>query len=174
MKKALILAVATVCMAMSAAAQAQNPPNPPLGPPHGPMLGFGPMLHPGFWKDSEIVAKLNLTDAQRAQLEKIFTDHRGNFSATRDQIKATAEAVRKALDTDPPDEAAFNANVTKLQTLHAQIGQDFAAMTLAFRKVLTVDQWKTLEQMEQQHVQDFKMDHKMHEKHFGSGQEPPQ
>jgi Spy/CpxP family protein refolding chaperone len=177
MKRALILAVATVSLAMSAAMQAQNPPNPPQGPPpmHPPMMGMGPMLHPGFWKDSEIVAKLKLSDAQRTQLEKIFSDHRSNLRATHEQLKAAMDAVRQTLGTDPVDEAAYNANVTKLLSLHSQIAQDFAAMTLAFRKVLTVDQWKTLEQTEQQHVQEFKMDHKMHhEGHLGgSGQQPP-
>jgi Spy/CpxP family protein refolding chaperone len=171
MKKVLILAVATMVLAMSAAMQAQNPPNHPQGPPHGgPMMGFGPILHPGFWKDSEIAAKLNITDAQRTQLEKIFADHRDSLRASHQQVKAAMDAVRQSLDAAQVDEAAYNANVTKLQALHAQIGNEFAALTLAFRKVLTLEQWKTLEQMEHQHMQDFGPHHDKH----GSGQTPPQ
>ena len=117
-------------------------------------MGFGP-IHPGFWKDSEIVTKLNLTDAQRAQLEKIFADHRENFRATHQQMKAARDAVRQSLDAAEVDEAAYNANVTKLLALHSQIAQQFSALTLAFRKVLTADQWKALEQMEMQHHHEF-------------------
>src|SRR5579883_157207 len=120
MKKVRMLALATVLLAMSAAVLAQNPPAPPQGPPppHGPMMGFGPMLHPGFWKNSEIAAKLNLTDAQRTQLESIFASHRDNLRSTHQQIKAAMDAVRQTLDAPQVDEAAYNANVAKLESLH--------------------------------------------------------
>ncbi len=138
-----------------------------MGPPMGAIPG---PLFRDFWKDSEVAAKLQLSDVQRSQLEKIFAEHRESFSSTRQQFKAAEDGVRQALGTDPVNEAAYNTSVAKLEDLHKQISQNFAAMALAFRKVLTLEQWKTLESLQQQHMEEFRP---RHEQRFKDQEQNP-
>jgi len=129
---------------------AQTPTNSPVpenrgnrqpGPMRGPMLN-------DLLSNSEVAAKLQLSATQRTQLEKIFADHRDIYVTTRDQMRSAQEAVHQALNTDPVNESAYNIAVANAQALHAKLGAEFAAMTLSFRKVLTLEQWKALEAMQ--------------------------
>jgi Spy/CpxP family protein refolding chaperone len=66
-------------LALAGALQAQNPPADPPGPPHPPRGHHGMMMQHEmgkWWKNPEIVSKLQLTDAQVKQLNQVFYDHK--------------------------------------------------------------------------------------------------
>lgn len=170
---ALVLVMASLGT-VAGVAQTPSPTGPEAPPPHHHHpdmgMGMGPMMPPPmFWRNPEVAAKLNLTDAQRTQLEKIFADHRDTFRSNHHQLREAMQAVKAALDADPVKVDDYNANVAKVEALHAQIGKEFAAMVLSVRQVLTADQWKTLEQMHHEHMEQFKG----HWDKFGSGNQPP-
>lgn len=151
MKKIFSL-VALAALGVSPA-YSQGPPQrggpPRMGMAGGPLLG-GPVLQGDWWRNSAIASQLQISDAQRQQLEQIFTQHRSNLSSYRQEMQAAETTLKQSLDSDPVNDAAYNASVAMLQSARDKVALDFATMTLAFRKVLTAEQWKGLEDIEKQ------------------------
>lgn len=131
------------------AAPALPPPAPDRGPggPGGPpgMAGFhGPAMGK-WWKDSNLVRELDVSDAQVRQIEQIFQDHRLDLIDLRANLEKQEAILEPLIDADNPDEAKVEAQFDKVAAARANLEKSNARMLLAIRRVLTVDQWKKLQ-----------------------------
>jgi Spy/CpxP family protein refolding chaperone len=173
MKKLLYLFLSLFLAVTLAAAQNQNetstpPPQGPQGgpPPHRHMDGGGFPGMPGmlgfgkdWWRDSQIAQQINLTEPQKQQLSTIFASHRSTLITLRGAIENDEGKLRDILEQDQPQQAQVLTQLGQLQSDRNALEQEFTVMTLAFRGVLSPDQWKQLRSLSQQRMMNFRGHH---------------
>lgn len=110
--------------------------------PGGP--GFG--MPPGpWWKNSEIVQKINLSDAQVQQIEGIFQQDRTTLETAGRALKDAEMALKPMIDAEPLNDAQINAQLDTIAQARMNLEKTHAQMLLAIRHVLTHDQWTALQ-----------------------------
>ncbi len=135
---------------------------PPPGGPGGPH-GMGP--HPGgppgghgmmgeWWKNSELAQKLQLTDQQKQQLDKVFFDHRMKLIDFQADMEKQDLKLQTLLDEDTPNESQVSTQVDAELAAKSKLEREFTMMNLDLRKVLSVDQWRKLKDMHEHHGPD--------------------
>lgn len=128
----------------------QDPGTPPPGPggPGGPPLGMH-MHGPGmqWWKNSDTVSKLNLSDTQVKQLDQTFYQHKLNLIDQTASMQKADLNLRQLLDADSPDQTQVMSAVDQVLAARGKVERETTLMMLDFRKTLTVDQWKQLRSM---------------------------
>jgi Spy/CpxP family protein refolding chaperone len=130
-----------------------------------PGMGFG---H-DWWRNSELAQKIGLSEQQTQQLNQIFSSHRANLAQMRANVEIEEGKLSDLLDQDQPQQDQVLAQVTQLQNARNALEKEFTVMTLAFRGVLTPDQWKQLQSMSHE-----KMFFRMHKPGPGGpGDGPP-
>jgi Spy/CpxP family protein refolding chaperone len=164
MKKHVALVV-VIMLALACIAVAQGGPGAGMGP--GPQMGMpcpmeggGPGMGPGmgrggmgmgmgmggkWWKNSELVKKLGLSEAQVQQIEKTFQDHRMQLIDIRAALQKQELTMQPLVDAERPDEAKVTAQIDKVAQARADLEKSNAKMLLAIRRILTVEQWKQLQ-----------------------------
>ncbi len=110
-----------------------------------PMDGM-PMGMPGgkWWKNSEVVQKLQLTDDQLQRLEKIFQDNRLRLIDLHATLEKEEAQLEPLVEAENPDEGQVNSQIDKVAAARAELEKGHTRMLLELRKVLTTEQWKTL------------------------------
>ena len=120
---------------------------PGMGHGMGPgMMGHGGMGMGGkWWKNSELVKKLGLSESQVQQIEKAFQDHRMQLIDLRATLEKQEITLQPLVDAERPDEAKVTAQIDKVAQARADLEKSNAKMLLAIRRILTVEQWKQLQ-----------------------------
>ena len=118
-------------------------------PRHMHMPALGP-VGGDWWKNSDIAQKINLTDSQKQQIQQIFSDHRSNLVSLRGSFENEEGKLRNLVNQDPPQDDQVLAQVDQVTAARGKLDREFAAITLAFRKVLSGDQWKQLQNITMQ------------------------
>ncbi len=141
----LLLAFITL---MAAAAGAQGPGPMGMGPggpgPHA--MGMGPHHGLGaWWKNSDVVKELQLTDAQVKQIEKTFLDYRLKLIDLRADVERQETKLQPLLEADQPNEQEVGSQVDAVVAARGKLEKTNTMMMLAIRRVLSVDQWKKLQ-----------------------------
>lgn len=141
---------------------AQGPADFPAPPPGGPRLTPGGPAGPGpfgtprstrmmlprpgaWWKDSEIVKKLELSEAQSTRIEQAYLAHRLRLVDLRADLEKQELGLQPLLDVDRPDEAKVGGQVDLVTSARGKLEKEHALMLLAIRRVLSVEQWKRLQ-----------------------------
>lgn len=101
-----------------------------------------------WWKNSEIVKKLQLTPAQVEQIEKGFLEHQRTLADTNAQLKQQEAQLKTLMETDPILESKVRAQIDRVATARAALEKTNAAMMLSIRKALSKEQWKKLGEMQ--------------------------
>ena len=157
--------VVVIMLAFACIAVAQGGPGSGMG--HGPQMGMpcpmeggGPGMGPGmgrggmgmgmgmggkWWKNSELVKKLGLSESQVQQIEKTFQDHRMQLIDLRAALEKQELTMQPLVDAERPDEAKVTAQIDKVAQARADLEKSNAKMLLAIRRILTVEQWKQLQ-----------------------------
>jgi protein CpxP len=126
----------------------QGPP-PREGGPGGEQDGQRPPRRPmKWWKDSAIVKQIGLSDAQVKQIEDTFQAHRMKLIDITADVERQEATLEPLIESDSPDEKQVIAQIDKVAAARAQLEKENALMSLAIRKVLTPDQWKTLRSLD--------------------------
>ena len=135
---------------------AQDAPPPAEGPSTqmGPRIinvrpgdrgpGMGPRGPGKWWKDSELMRKIGVSDEQVQKIEKIFQNHRLELIDLHAALEKQEAILEPLIEGDQPDEAQVIAQIDKVAQARANLEKSNAQMLLAIRRVLTVDQWKKL------------------------------
>ena len=131
------------------------------------MPGFG---H-DWWRNSEIAQAINLTDTQKQQLNQIFASHRASLIQARGNVEIEEGKLSDLLDQDQPQQDQVLAQMTQLQNARNAMEKEFTIMSLAFRGVLTPDQWKKLQVVTKERMRN--MFFKMRGPDGGPGKELP-
>ncbi|MGH9529569.1 MAG: hypothetical protein ACRD2S_06570 [Terriglobales bacterium] len=107
-----------------------------------------------WWKDSEVAKKLQLTDDEVSRLNKIFYDHRLkliDYGAEREKADLKLQSL---LDQDAPNEDQVGMQVDQELAARGKLEREYTMMNLDLRKVLTLDQWKKLKAIRDEHGPD--------------------
>jgi len=115
-------------------------PAPPVAPAPQPPRDLGK-----WWKNSEIVRNLQLTEAQIGQIVQTFLEHRLKLIDLRAEVERQETRLQPLIEADQPDEAKISAQLDLVLGARAKLEKANAMMMLAIRRVLTVEQWKKLE-----------------------------
>jgi len=148
-RRVSFIVAVTIVLALASGVCAQNErgqgPPPPPGPMGGPMHmdAGGPMGK--WWKNSQLVQKLGLSDTQVQQIEKIFQDHRLQLIDLRANLQKQEALLEPLVEADRPEDSQVSAQIDKVAQARASLEKSNALMLLAIRRVLTVDQWKALQ-----------------------------
>lgn len=118
-----------------------------------------PELGRDWWRNSEIAQQINLNDQQRQQLTQIFSSHRPNLVQLRTNVETEEKKLAGLLDQDQPQQEQVLAEVSQLQSARNALEKEFTVMALAFRGVLTPDQWKQLRSLARDRALNFRMHH---------------
>ena len=120
---------------------------PPGPPPPARMMVPGPGT---WWKDSEVVKKLDLTEAQVGRIEQTFLEHRLRLVDLRADLEKQELGLQPLLDAERPDEAKVSAQIDLITAARWRLEKENALMLLANRRVLSVEQWKRLQALQQE------------------------
>lgn len=127
---------------------------PPAGsnsqppPPPRPPRGMGP--GGAWWKNSEVVKKLALSDAQVGEIEKTFLEQRLKLVDLRATLDKEELKLQPLLNADRPDDVKVATQLDRIIAARGKLDKANALMLLALRKVLTVQQWHTLQTLQQE------------------------
>ena len=143
-------AVGVFAIVLASMLQAQNPPADP-GPPPPPHGKSGRMMAHHemgqWWKNPDIASKLQLTDAQVAQLNQVFFDHKMRLIDYGADMEKQDLKLQNLLDADQPNESQVSAQVDQVLAARGKLEREFTMLSLNLRKVLSVDQWRQLKTM---------------------------
>jgi Spy/CpxP family protein refolding chaperone len=114
------------------------------GPPHPPDLGK-------WWKNSDIARELQLSDAQTSQIEQTFLEQRLKLIDLRAELEKQEARLQPLIEADQPDEAKVSAQIDQVLAARGRLEKANALMMLSIRRVLTVEQWKKLQGIQQEH-----------------------
>ena len=101
-----------------------------------------------WWRNSEVAQKLNLSDQQKQQLEEVFTQARLQLVDLKGAVEKEEIKLQSLMNADPINEPQVVAQIDSAQAARAKLEKNFALMALQFRKVLSADQWKQLQQQD--------------------------
>ncbi len=108
---------------------------------HQPELGK-------WWKNSEIVKKLKLSETQIDQIEQSFLSYRPALANLTAELKNREEALRTLMQADRLDESRISSQTELIAASRAELEKTNAAMMLAIRKDLTKEQWEKLQEIQ--------------------------
>lgn len=114
-----------------------------MGPgEHG--RGMGPMGPGMWWKNSELLRKVGVSDEQVQKIEKIFRDHRMQLIDLHAALEKQEVLLEPLVGAEQPDESQVIAQIDRVAQARADLEKSNAQMLLAVRRVLTIEQWKKL------------------------------
>lgn len=125
-------------------------PGGPAAPgplPPARMRGPGPVA---WWKDSEMARKLGLSEDQMRRIEQTFLEYRLRLVDLRADLEKQELGLPPLVDADRPDEAKVAAQIDLITTARGKLEKENALMLLAIRRVLSADQWKRLQTLQQE------------------------
>jgi Spy/CpxP family protein refolding chaperone len=122
------------------------------GGPGGPGPGdHFQMRVPGphkWWKDSETVKQLQLTDGQATQIEQAFTDSKMRLIDMVATLQKEELKLETLINADQPNENAVSNQVDQVVQARGKLEKEHAMMMLSIRRLLSADQWKKLQSVE--------------------------
>jgi Heavy-metal resistance len=147
MKTSWMIGLST--LALAGVLQAQNPAPPdPATPPRPPKGQHGRMMMRRemgkWWQDADIVSKLQLTDAQVAQLNQVFFDHKMKLIDYGADMEKQDLKLQTLLDEDQPNESQVSSQVDQVLAARGKLEREFTMMNLNLRKQLSLEQWRQL------------------------------
>jgi len=133
---------------------AQNTaPAPPQGGGNAVYMTQGPG-GPGFhgphkwWRDSETVKQLALSDGQATQIEQAFTDSKMRLIDMMASLQKEELRLETLINADQPNENAVSNQVDQVVQARGKLEKEHAMMMLSIRRLLTLEQWKKLQSMD--------------------------
>lgn len=122
-----------------------------MGPP--PMDGGRPPMDRAFhlgprgrwWNNPDLVQKLSLTPDQQKKMEAVFEQSRPSLMDLGAAVRKEEMAMEPLLSADQPDEGKILAQIDRVVQARAELEKAYARMLLGVRRVLTPEQWKTLQ-----------------------------
>jgi periplasmic protein CpxP/Spy len=136
-----------------------------MGPP--PMEGRRPPMerafhvgpHGRWWNNPEFAQKLGLTADQQKRMEAVFEQSRPSLMDLSAAVHKEEAAMEPLLAADQPDEGKILGQIDRVAQARAELERANGRMLLGLRRVLTPQQWKTLQADEP----------RGHYPHFGPG-----
>jgi protein CpxP len=127
--RSLTAGIAVVGLLATGVVFAQGPRGGPGGRGRGDGFGPGGLGIP--------LRQLNLTEAQRTQLEQIREQHRGDMENAMKKLATARQAQRAAIESVPADEAKITSLTQDLTQVEVDVAIQSARLNTAVWGVLT-------------------------------------
>jgi TonB family protein len=101
-----------------------------------------------WWKNSEIVNKLQLSESQVGKIERSFLDHQQKLAKANTQLKRQEEELKTLMQSDRVDDGKVQAQIERVAASRAALERTNALMMLSIRKALSKKQWIELEEIQ--------------------------
>jgi periplasmic protein CpxP/Spy len=131
-------------------------------PPMERAFHVGP--HGRWWNNPDMAQKLGLTPDQQKKMDAVFEQSRPGLFDLLTAVHNEEAAMEPLLAADQPDEGKILAQIDRVAQARLELEKANGRMLLGLRKVLSPQQWKTLQSFEPHGPYG----------HFGSGPRPPQ
>jgi len=151
---ALLAAVLLTGVGVTLAAQDAHQGPPPFGRGRGPGGPGGPMGGPGFGLPG--MRDLDLTDAQKDQIEAIVESHRAEMQQVGEKTRSAQVAIDAAAEGATIDEAAIHARSTELAAAIADGAILRARVNAEIFNILTAEQQQKVQERRAQIQQRMK------------------
>jgi protein CpxP len=123
----------------------QGGPDNPMFTPMNPELGMG---LGAWWKNSEIVSKVQLSDEQVRKISQTFLDHKLKLIDLQADLEKQELRLQPLMDLDQPDESKVGTQIDMITAARGRLEKENAMMMLDIRRWLSVEQWKKLKSLE--------------------------
>ncbi len=97
-----------------------------------------------WWKNTEIVNKLQLTSQQVQSIEQIFNLHKGKLGEKKRSLLIKDKELNQKLKDPEADRGEINELAEEVDLLKLQLRKKHRIMQLEIREVLTPEQRKIL------------------------------
>ncbi|MGC8896905.1 MAG: Spy/CpxP family protein refolding chaperone [Bacteroidota bacterium] len=104
---------------------------------------------------ADVIKKLNLTDEQKKEIEKLRFDFQKQQVAQQAKIHTAQIELRELLSEDNPDRAAIQKKVDEIARLRVQSAMDRFDHWQAVKKILTPEQQKIWREELRSHFWNF-------------------
>ena len=121
---------------------AQGPPVPQESRPPRPFVSWWE----GPWWNGRAARALNLSDAQKTDINGIVKDYRTKMMDLRTAMEKADSDVEAAFSENPVDQRKANDAIDKLAAARGDLTRTLSQMSLKMRMVLTAEQWQELQQ----------------------------
>jgi TonB family protein len=101
-----------------------------------------------WWKNSEIVKKLDLTQNQVVQIEQSFLDHQHKLADANAQLKQQEAYLSTLLQSDQVNDFKVRSQIERVASARAALEKTNAFMMLSIRKNLSKEQWSRLQEIQ--------------------------
>jgi TonB family protein len=108
-----------------------------------------------WWKNSDVVREIGLSEQQVNQIEQTFFDHRLKLIDLKATVEREETRLQPLMEADQVNEAQISTQIDKLLAARGALEKANVMMMLSIRKVLTVEQWKKLETIRQEREAGF-------------------
>ena len=98
-----------------------------------------------WWSNPEIAQKLNLTADQLKKMDDIFQQNRLQLIDLNASLQKAEAILEPLVDAEQPDDSKVAAQIDLVAQARADLEKSNARMLWSIRRVLTPDQWKTLQ-----------------------------
>jgi TonB family protein len=98
-----------------------------------------------WWKNSEIVKHLQLSETQVDQIERTFIRHRPALAGLFAGLQKREQELKMLLKDDPIDESRVLAQTETVAESRTALEKENSAMMLDIRRSLTKEQWQKLQ-----------------------------
>lgn len=116
----------------------------------GPGMGLG-----AWWKNSDIAKQVGLTDSQASQLEQTFLQHKLKLIDLRAELEKQELQLQSLIDADQLDESQVSTQLDQVLAARGGLEKEAAMMMVSVRRVLSTDQWKKLQTIQQKRAPTF-------------------
>jgi Spy/CpxP family protein refolding chaperone len=110
-------------------------------------IELGPGLG-AWWKNSEMVSKLQLSEEQVRKISQTYLDHKLKLVDLQADLEKQELRLQPLLDVDQPDESKVGAQIDLITSARGRLEKENALMMLAIRRWLSTEQWKKLQSMQ--------------------------
>ena len=107
-----------------------------------------PPARGGFfaWWDSPIAQDLNLKEEQNQQIREVVRSYRNKLIDQRSVMDKAEGDLEDVFNEDKVDQRKANDAVDRLANARAEMSRTMSQMSLKLRIILTVQQWRELQQ----------------------------
>src|SRR5262245_17893308 len=117
-------------------------PAPPPPPPHRNDLGK-------WWKSSQVVKELGLSDTQITEIEMTFLDHRLKLIDLKAELERQEVRLQSLMEADKPTEATVGPQIDLVLAARGKLEKANTMMMLAIRRILSTEQWRKLQELQE-------------------------
>ena len=104
----------------------------------------------GFRVKPDVAKQLNLTDAQKSQMDQVNHEFRQRLFELRDAVNKAETAVDEVFNVDPVDEAKGTEAINRLNAARGELFKAMSQQDLKIRTILTAQQWQQLKQIQRE------------------------